>query len=103
MATQQTNARPVHELRLGRIRAAIWANDTQNGVRHNVTVSRLFTDADGNWRDSTSFGRDDLPLVCKVLDQAHSWIFQNASNGQPAAQRSERQPVHQGAGEDTPF
>ena len=26
-----TKARPVHELRMGRIRAAIWANETQNG------------------------------------------------------------------------
>jgi hypothetical protein len=32
MATQQTNARPTHELRLGRIRATIWADDTQIGV-----------------------------------------------------------------------
>ena len=78
-----TKARPVHEVRLGRIRAAIWENETQNGIRHNVTVSRLYKDGD-DWRDSTSFGRDDLPLVGKVVDQAHSWIFQQnggTSNG----------------------
>lgn len=73
-----TKARPVHELRLGRIRAAIWENETQNGTLHNVTVSRLYKDGD-EWKDSTSFGRDDLPLVGKLLDRAHSWIF--ASNG----------------------
>jgi hypothetical protein len=39
-----------------------------------VTVSRLYKDGD-NWKDSNSFGRDDLPLVGKVCDQAHSWIF----------------------------
>ena len=66
--------RPVHEIRMGRIKAAIWENDTQNGTRHNVTVSRLYKDGDA-WKDSTSFGRDDLPLVAKVADQAHSWIF----------------------------
>ena len=27
-------------------------------------------------KDSTSFGRDDLPLVAKIADQAHTWIFQ---------------------------
>ena len=26
--------RPVHEVRLGRIRAAIWENETENGTRH---------------------------------------------------------------------
>lgn len=78
MATS-TKARPVHEIRLGRIKAAIWENETQNGMRHNVTVSRLYKDGE-QWKDSNSFGRDDLPLVVKVIDQAHSWIFQN-SNG----------------------
>ena len=87
MATQQqerpSKKRPVHELRLGRIRAAVWENSTQNGTRHNVTVSRLYKDGD-DWRDSTSFGRDDLPLLAKVADLAHSWIFEQpvASNGQ---------------------
>lgn len=74
---------PVHEIRLGRIRAAIWENDTQNGTRHNVTVTRLYKDGD-EWKDSSSFGRDDLPLVGKVLDRCHSWIFEQAtaaSNG----------------------
>jgi len=43
MATKSaTKIRPVHEVRLGRIRAAIWENETQNGTRHNVTVSRLY-------------------------------------------------------------
>ena len=71
--------RPVFEVRLGRIRAAIWENETQNGTRHNVTVSRLYKDGD-NWKDSTSFGRDDLPLLAKVADLTHSWIFSQASD-----------------------
>ena len=77
MATS-AKARPVHEVRMGRIKAAIWENDTQNGMRHNVTESRLYKDGD-QWKDSNSFGRDDLPLVLKVVDQAHSWIFQNGN------------------------
>jgi hypothetical protein len=82
MATQQqerrsSKKRPVHELRLGRIRAAVWENSTQNGTRHNVTVSRLYKDGD-DWKDSTSFGRDDLPLLAKVADLAHSWIFEQS-------------------------
>ncbi len=74
MSKTSEKNRPVHEVRLGRIKAAIWENDTQNGTRHNVTVSRLYKDGDA-WKDSTSFGRDDLPLVAKVADLAHTWIF----------------------------
>ncbi len=74
-----TKARPVHEVRMGRVKAAIWENETQNGARHNVTVSRIYKDADDQWRDSTSFGREDLPLVAKVVDQAHTWIYENGN------------------------
>jgi hypothetical protein len=71
--------RPVHEIRIGRIRAAIWENESENGTFHNVTLSRLYKDDDDQWRDSASFSRDDLPLVAKVCDQVHSWIFQQAA------------------------
>lgn len=75
---KESKKRPVHEVRMGRIRAAIWQNETENGTRHNVTVSRLYKDGD-DWKDSASFGRDDLPLVAKVCDLAHSWIFELGS------------------------
>ena len=67
-------SQPVHVVRLRNIRAAIWANDTEYGVRHNVTVSRLYKDGDDQWKTSESFGRDDLLLLAKVLDLAHTWI-----------------------------
>ena len=35
-------AQPVHEIRLGAIKATIWENETEVGTRHNVTVFRLF-------------------------------------------------------------
>jgi len=72
--------RPVHEVRFGHIKAAIWANDLDGRVRHNVTLQRLYKDGD-DWKTSQSFGRDDLTLVAKVADQAHSWIFQNNQDG----------------------
>ena len=78
MMSTKTKARPVHEIRIGRIKAAIWGNETQNGTRHNVSISRIYKDGD-EWKDSTSFGRDDLPLVAKVVDRAHDWIFENGA------------------------
>lgn len=79
--------KPVHEVRMGRIKAAIWENETQNGTRHNVTLQRIYRDEGGQWNTSESFGRDDLPLVAKVADLAHSWIFQQ---GQAGNERDER-------------
>ena len=78
MANANTTKRPVHELRMGRIKAAIWENDTQQGTRHNVSITRIYKDGTA-WKDSTSFGRDDLPLVNNVADMAYMWIYNNAS------------------------
>ncbi len=69
------NNRPVHEVRFGAVRAAVWANETKTGVMHNVTVSRLYKDGD-QWKDSSNFGRDDLLPLAKALDHAHTWICQ---------------------------
>lgn len=67
--------KPAHEIRVGRIKATIWENETENGTRHNVTVRRLYKDGD-KWKSSDTFGRDDLPLVMKVSDLAHTWIYE---------------------------
>ena len=71
--------RPVHEIRLGKVKAAIWRNDGEYGTRHNVTFSRIFKTENG-WDNSTSFGRDELPLVEKVANLAHLWIYEHAES-----------------------
>ena len=65
--------KPIHEVRLGAIKAAVWKNDTSNGVRYNTTFVRLYKDGE-EWKRTDSFGRDDLLVLAKVADQAHSWI-----------------------------
>ena len=74
----KSKLRPAHEIQMGAIRATIWENETTNGIRFNVTVSRLYKDGD-EWKQTDSFGRDDLQLLAKVIDVAHSWIFQQAT------------------------
>lgn len=65
------------------IRAAIWENDTTNVKRHNATLSRIYKDGEV-WKDSTSFGREDLPLVMKVADRAHDWIYEHSHSSEAA-------------------
>lgn len=74
-SSKKTTAnKPVEELRLGTIKAAIWQNESKNGTRYSVRITRLYKDED-EWKTSDSFGRDELPLVAKVADLAHTWIF----------------------------
>jgi hypothetical protein len=74
---QHTKTKPIHEVRLGAIKAAVWKNDTDSGVRYNVTLTRLYKDGD-QWKSTDSFGRDDLLVLAKVADQAHTWIWAQA-------------------------
>ena len=73
--------KPIHEVRLGRIKAAIWENEAEAGIRYNVSITRLYKNGDDEWKDSTSFGRDDLPLVEKVCHMTHLWIFSRSQGG----------------------
>lgn len=82
--------KPVHEVRYGAIKAAVWKNDTEKGVRYNTTFSRLYRD-DDEWKQTESFGRDDLLLVAKVADQAHSWIHAQ-THGQEEREENGRRP-----------
>ena len=65
--------KPVYEVRLGSIKAAVWRKETEVGARYNVTFARLYKDGD-QWKSTESFGCDDLLVLGKVADQAHSWI-----------------------------
>jgi hypothetical protein len=72
-----TKAKPTSEVRLGKIKAAIWANETDNGIRYNVTFSRIYKDGEG-WKRTESFGRDDLLTLAKLADQVHSVLHHQA-------------------------
>jgi len=75
-----SNNQPIHEIRLGPVKAVIWENDTDKGIRHNVSVARLYKDGD-EWATTQSFGRNDLPLLSKVADLAHTWIYAKIQDG----------------------
>ena len=70
-----SSTKPVQEVCMGAVKAAIWHNETKNGPRFNVTFQRIYKDSEYNWQTTSSFGRDDLLLVAKVDDKAHSEIF----------------------------
>ena len=74
--------KPVHEIRMGRLKATIWQNVTEGGSsRHNVQVRRLYRDEKTNeWKTSDSFGRDDLLLLGELARQAAVWIYQRAQD-----------------------
>ena len=71
-------SKPEFELRRGLIKVRVWRKRTRNTLRHTVTVTRLFRNGD-LWKESTRYGRDDIPLVRLLLDRAHTWILQHSN------------------------
>ena len=72
-----TKPTPIDHIRFGAINAAIWANQTENGTRYGITFERLYRDPEtGKWKSSQSFNRDDLLIIAKVADQAHSRVYE---------------------------
>lgn len=80
MGEQQPKAsknQPVQEIRIGAIKAVIWANKvSNNGTMHSVVPVRIYRDDAGQWHETHSLGRDELLTAAKVLDLAHSWIVE---------------------------
>jgi hypothetical protein len=84
-----TKPQPHAHVRLGSIRAAIWRNvDSEGRARFNTTYERIYRDEKGDWKSTSSFGRDDNMLLAKVADQTHTLIFQLQ-----AQERDEPEPV----------
>jgi hypothetical protein len=83
MATN--NNKPAAELRIGRITATIWRNRTQDDKPfYSVQLNRIFRTDDG-WQRTPSFGRDDLLVVAKLADLAHTRVPElQAAAGDPA-------------------
>ena len=58
----------------------MWENKTDKRKFYNVTFSRSYLDEEKRFHDANSFGRDDLPLVAKLADEAHTFIFKRLSS-----------------------
>ena len=76
---KMANTKPIHQIRLSTIRAAIWQNQSERTGESwfTVTVSRSYRDQE-QLKDTASFRRDDLPLVAKAIDMAYAWIWEQA-------------------------
>ena len=75
-----TNNKPTAELRIGAVKATVWENEGGDITRHNVTFSRLYKDGE-QWKTTQTFGRNDLLVLAKVADQAHTRIFELQPGG----------------------
>jgi hypothetical protein len=69
----KSNTQPVHKIRHGSVSASIWRQETDKGPMFNVTFQRAYKDGD-EWKNSTSFGRNNLLVLSLIAARAFEWI-----------------------------
>jgi hypothetical protein len=83
--TSDKARKPAHKLRDGAIEVAIWRNEGEKGPWYSVTANRSYKQGE-EWKQTDSFGQDDLLALAKLLDLAHTWILnQQQQSKQQAA------------------
>ena len=79
----QKTQRPVKVFRSRGVSASVFENQAKAGERevtfHKVSLQRTYRDADGQFKTTTSFSRDDLPIARHVLQQAWAFILETES------------------------
>jgi hypothetical protein len=75
---------PVFSCRHRALKAAVWQNDSTNGVFYNVTVSRSYKDGD-TWKESSSFGYDDILPIAELLRTCHGFISREIAKAKSEA------------------
>jgi hypothetical protein len=74
-------AKPSLELRRGLIKVRIWRRMSKHGPKYSLSVVRLFRNGD-EWKESTRLGRDDIPLVRLLLDEAYVWMLTSGGDSE---------------------
>jgi len=64
---------PVFSVRHRALKAAVWRNESDNGPFFNVTITRSYKEGE-QWRESSSFGFDDLLIVAELLRTCYGFI-----------------------------
>jgi hypothetical protein len=79
---------PVHEISDGLLKAAIWQHDGEYGPRYSVTFRRRYKDGD-EWKDTSSYGPDDLLPLGELTRDAYNWIKQQRRADREARREKE--------------
>jgi hypothetical protein len=72
---------PVFTVRHRVIKAAVWKNAYEDSFLFNTTITRSYKDDNDKWHESSSFGFDDLPIVCELLRTCYGYILRETAKG----------------------
>lgn len=71
-----TNSKPEFSVKFGSVRASVWKNEGKNGSWYSITIVRVYKQGD-EYKESSSFSLEELPLVQLVADRAFHWVAEH--------------------------
>ena len=87
MNDQQTKQGPAMKFKRGSIEAAVFENQKDGKVWHNVSISRRYRNSGGEYRSTSTYAYADLVQVARIAEQAEAWIaarLQELGTGAPS-------------------
>ncbi len=69
-----TTNKPIDRLRDGSLKATIWANPHEQGIRYSVELSRTYKDDAGNYQDARSFSGAELLRIAHLAGKAYDRV-----------------------------
>ncbi len=75
MTNDITNNDPLNKFRIGLITVTVWKNLSEQGKSYYTTsIMRSYQDAEGEWKETNSFGHADLMNLNRLIDRAEAYI-----------------------------
>lgn len=91
MSNNETNAKPIDEIRFGNVRAAIWENtSSENKVFYSCTVDSSYTTEQGEWKQKKSYSLNECLRLEKAASQAAIRIQQLTQEAAQVARLDQR-------------
>ncbi|HOW74310.1 MAG TPA: hypothetical protein PKY77_27215 [Phycisphaerae bacterium] len=76
---------PVAKFKAGPVSCALWENrlvaNGKTALVMKASISKAYKDRNGQWSSTSSFNRDEIPLVMYCLQKAYAAMIEQNSKG----------------------
>ncbi len=90
--TEKAGNKPEKKFSTGAISATVWKNsgtskkDGSQVEFRTITLQRVYTDKEGNWKSTNSLRLNDLPKASLVLNKAYEYLVIKEQDASPAGE-----------------
>lgn len=92
-ASQGKGNKPIDTLRDGALKVAVFRNEYEQGPSYSVQPGRIYTDDQGNIRESTNFRAGEALRLAHLMTRAHDRVAEHKEQMKAASRTKERDRV----------